>query len=523
MAHYFIGLDFGSDSVRALLVDENGEQIASKLAYYERWQQGKYCDAAAGKFRQHPLDHLEAMDKVIAGVLQGIDAQLVDGIAVDTTGSTPCAVDENGTPLALLPEFADDPDAMFVLWKDHTAIAEEERINACCANWDGPDYRQYSGGIYSCEWFWSKVLHVLKVNEKVRKKAFSFVENCDYITGVLTGNCAPLTMSRSRCAAGHKAMWHAGWGGLPPEEFLTAVDPLLSGLRERLYQESRTVDLPAGVISPEIARKYGLRSDVAVGNCALDCHTGAIGAQIAPGVMVKVLGTSTCDILVTPELDRCIPGICGQVDGSVLPHFTGIEAGQSAFGDVYAWFKRFLGYAGEVSLNDLEKDASSVAPGSGGVAALDYFNGRRTPFADAGARGALSGLNLGTTAPVVYRALVESTLFGSRAILEHYRKENLPVKSIIAVGGISQKSAFVMQLCADILGLPVQVSAAEQACALGAAMIAAAASGFYTLDEAMQKMGAGFSKVYTPDMTVNAEYEPFYRRYLRLGGLLETL
>ena len=524
MEKLFIGLDFGSDSVRALLVDGKGMELSSAVANYRRWSMGKYCDAAKGQFRQHPADYLEAMEKVIGDVLTGQAREKVAGIALDTTGSTPCVVNAAGTPLALLPEFADDPDAMFVLWKDHTGIVEEQRINECAANWGVMDFRKYAGGIYSCEWFWSKLLHVLRSSEKVRNAAFSFVEHCDYMVGVLTGNCDPLTMFRSRCAAGHKAMWHPEWDGLPPEEFLCTVDPLLAGFRERLYQKSFTVDTPAGKISPYWAEKFGLSSEVVIGGCALDCHTGAIGAQIAPGRMVKVLGTSTCDILVAPALERCIPGVCGQVNGSVLPGMDGIEAGQSAFGDIYAWFKRFLGYAGEVSLENLEKEAAAIAPGTTQITVLDYFNGRRTPFADPTLTGMIAGLNLGTTPPMLYRGLVESTVFGSRAILDHYRKEKLPVNEIVAVGGISRKSCFVMQMCADVLGLPIKVARTDQACALGAAMIAACCSGGYaSLSEAMESMGAGFSVVYTPDPEKSAVYETLYQRYLALVKLQSAL
>lgn len=524
MKALFIGLDFGSDSVRALLVDECGNQIADSVHNYTRWSEGLYCDAAAGQFRQHPSDYLEGMEKVIAGVLEGQDAALVKGIALDTTGSTPCAVDRSGTPLALLPEFAEDPDAMFILWKDHTALEEEKLINEVAGNWHGTDYRKYEGGIYSCEWFWSKYLHVLRRNEAVRNAAFSFVEHCDWITGVLCGNTDPLTMMRNRCAAGHKAMWHEEWGGLPPEEFFCAIDPLLSKRRENLYRETFTVDVPRGHISPEYAARFGLPENVIIGGCALDCHMGAIGAGIVPGVMVKVLGTSTCDILVQKELDRAVPGICGQINGSVLPGMVGLESGQSAFGDVYAWFKRFLSYSGEVSLEKLEAEAANLAPGAGGVTALDWFNGRRTPYANPFLPGALTGLNLGTTPAMVYRALIEATLFGSKAILEHYIREGLTVDAVTAVGGISQKSSFIMQMCADVLGVPIRVYKCSQACALGAAMSAAVAAGVYPdLETAGKMMGAGFSNIYEPQKELVEKYRELYFRYMDFGKAVEKL
>lgn len=518
MKNLLIGLDFGSDSVRALLVDSSGQELASNVQYYPRWSEGKFCNAAAGQFRHHPLDYLETMTAVIKEVLKYADPRQIAAIALDTTGSTPCAVDEYGTPLALKPEFSNDPDAMFILWKDHSALPEEQRINEAADHWGKEDFRKYAGGIYSCEWFWSKYLHILRNNPAVRQAAFSFVELSDYLTGILTGNSEPLTMRRNRCAAGHKALWHPDWNGLPPEEFLTAVDPLLAGRRERFARETFAVDVPAGKLTCRWAEIFGLSTDVIIGGCALDCHMGAIGAQIAPGEMVKVFGTSTCDILAVPPVNHCIPGICGQVDGSVLPGLTGLEAGQSAFGDIYAWFKNFLSYAGKVSLEQLEKDAAAIAPGAAGVTVVDWFNGRRTPYADATLTGTIGGLTLGTTPPMVYRALIESTLFGSKAILEHYKSMDLTINSITAVGGISNKSPFIMQMCADILQIPVKVARTTQAGALGSAMTAAANAGIFPdLPAAMTAMGAGFSKIYTPQENLTGIYDQLYDKYLHLG------
>ncbi|MBO5309222.1 MAG: ribulokinase [Lentisphaeria bacterium] len=514
----FIGLDFGSDSVRAVLVTEKGETLAACVHNYARWAEGLYCDAVNNQFRQHPLDYLEGTEAVIKGVLAGQDAAAVKGIAIDTTGSTPCAVDANGTPLALLPEFADDPDAMFLLWKDHSSQAEADRINEAAAAWQGIDYRMYEGGIYSSEWFWSKLLHILKNNAKVRNAAASFVEHCDWITGVLAGNTAPATMARSRCAAGHKAMWHASWGGLPPQEFLTYIDPLLENWRSKLYSDTQTAEKPVGKLAPEWAEKLGLSTDVVIGGSGIDCHFGAVGAEIAANTLVKVVGTSTCDIVVAPDVDKCVRGICGQVDGSVVPGLIGLEAGQAAFGDVYAWFRNLLGYAGEVSLSALEKDAAKLPPGAHGVRALDWFNGRRTPDADNALTGAIFGLNLGSSAPMIYRALMESTVFGARAIIERFRDEGIEIKSVAAVGGITRKSPFIMQLCADVFNMPVRVAASDQACALGAAMFAATAAGVYPdIDAAMKNMGAGFDLEYTPDPELTAVYDKLYLRYLEDG------
>ncbi len=507
-----IGLDFGSDSVRALLITAEGRELASSVAPYPRWGKNLYSDAALCQFRQHPLDYIECMEKVIKEVLKHGDPSSVRGIGVDTTSSTLCAVDEKGVPLSLYEEFKDDPDAMFVLWKDHTAIAEAERINEVAKN--GPcDYTLYSGGNYSCEWFWSKVLHILKVNPRVREKAYSFIEHCDWIPALLTAQ----TPRNSRCAAGHKALWHASWGGLPPVSFFETADPLLAPFPERMGNATFTADTPVGTLCPQWAEKLGLPESVVVAAGAVDCHVGAVGSGIAPGEMVKVLGTSTCDIIVMPALDRCIPGICGQVDGSVLPNFTGLEAGQSAFGDIYAWFRRFLEWSGsKVSLEDLEKEAALLPDSK--VVALDWMNGRRTPDSDPRLTGAISGLTLGTTPPMVYRALVEATVFGTRAIFERFKEQDLEIKSIKATGGIAKKSPFVMQFCADALNMPVSIVNSDQTCALGAAMFGAVASKVHPdIITAQRAMESGCGKVYTPQRNCDSRYA-LYRKF---GTLIE--
>lgn len=514
MEKYLIGLDFGSDSVRAVLVSSSGAMVATAVHPYARWKEGRYSDPSISMFRQHPLDYLEGVEDTVRSVLaeSGIAPALVAGIGVDCTGSTPCAVDKNGTPLALLPEFAEDPDAMFLLWKDHTSLAEADRINEVCKRGDFPDYTKYSGGRCSPEWFWSKLLHILRVNPKVRGAIHSFAEHCDWITAELTGS----PVKPSRCAAGHKALWHGEWGGLPPEEFFAAVDPLLVPVRKNLYTETYTADTPVGKLSAKWAEKLGLTTETVVAVGAIDCHVGAVGAGIKPGNMVKVVGTSTCDILVAPGVDHCIPGICGQVEGSVLPGLTGLEAGQCAFGDIYAWFTRFLSYAGKVSLPDLEREAAALPDSP--VMALDWMNGRRTPDANELLTGSIYGLNLGTTPPMVFRALVESTAFGARAIIDRYEREGLHVESVTAVGGIARKSSFVMQFLADAMNMPIRVAASDQAVALGAAMFGAAVSGVHKdIFAAMDAMKPGFDAEYLPRRDCTERYQ----KYLRLAAASE--
>jgi L-ribulokinase len=545
---YVIGLDYGTDSVRSLLLHaETGEQVASRVYQYERWREGRYCDAVKSQFRQHPLDYLAGLEQTVRGALadapRGV-AERVVGIAVDTTGSTPVAVDEAGTPLALRPEFAENPNAMFVLWKDHTAVEEADQINELARSFGGEDYTKYEGGVYSSEWFWAKILHVLRADEAVRRAAYSWVEHCDYIPAVLTGTTSPLTMKRSRCAAGHKAMWHASWGGLPPDEFLAKLDPLLAGLRQRLFRDTHTADVAAGTLTKEWADRLGLPQSVVVGAGAFDAHMGAVGGQIEPYFLSKVMGTSTCDMLVAPNAevgDKLIRGICGQVDGSIIPGMLGMEAGQSAFGDVYAWFKRLVGWPVQALgaslggldgakvdalldaiIPSLEREASALAIGESGIVALDWMNGRRTPDANQKLRGAVLGLNLGSTAPMVYRALVEATAFGAKAIVDRFVSEGVPVKGVIALGGVAKKSPLVMQTVADVLGMPIKVVRSEQACALGAGMFAATAAGVYqSVEQAMAAMGSGFEKTYEPVAANVAAYEELYAAYRRYGELVE--
>jgi L-ribulokinase len=551
-AQYLLGLDFGTDSVRAVVVNAaSGKEEANQVARYRRWQQGLYCDPARNRFRQHPSDYIEGLEEAARGALAQLPkgaAERVLGIGIDTTGSTPCAVDRAGTPLALLPEFRENPNAMFILWKDHSAVQEAEEINRVSRSWGGVDFTKYEGGIYSSEWFFAKILKILREDAAVAASAFSWVEHCDWLPALLTGATDPLVMKRSRCAAGHKAMWHPEWGGLPPEDFLVRLDPHLAGLRYRLYNDTFTSDVKAGGLCAEWARRLGLPEGAAVTVGAFDAHIGAVGGGIREGTLAKIMGTSTCDMIVAPAAalaGRQVAGICGQVDGSILPGLIGLEAGQSAFGDVYAWFVNLLYWPLEFAegsppdpaqkeslrqdiknriLANLSEEAGRLAPGEAGLLALDWLNGRRTPDADQSLKGALAGLTLASTAPRIFRALVEATAFGSRAILERFQREGVRAERVVALGGIAQKSPFVMQVTADVLNVPIQVVASEQACALGAAMFAAVAAGLYPrVTEAQERIGSGFSRTYTPDPQRARAYQGLYERYLALGRALEPL
>ncbi|AYQ34257.1 ribulokinase [Runella sp. SP2] len=538
---YTIGLDYGTDSVRALVVNtQTGEAVGTAVHYYERWKKGLYCQPELSQFRQHPLDYVEGLEASIKGALQGLSSEVaanIVGISIDTTGSTPVAVDAQGTPLSLLPEFAENPNGMFILWKDHTANAEAEEINEVAHRWP-IDYTKYVGGIYSSEWFWAKILRTLRVDEQVRAHAFSWVEHCDWISAVLTGNTHPLEMKRSRCAAGHKAMWHNEFDGLPAEDFLVAIDPLLEGLRARLFQDSHTSDQAMGVISEEWATRLGLANNVVIGVGAFDCHMGAVGAEIQPYDFVRVMGTSTCDMLIAPNEEighLLIRGICGQVDGSIIPGMLGMEAGQSAYGDYYAWFQRVItepvrALLGEAAAEELaqklipylSEEAAKLPVTDKDPVALDWVNGRRTPDANHSLKAAIAGLNLGTDAIKLFKAIVEATAFGSKAIVDRFINEGVPIKQVIAIGGVAKKSPFVMQTLSDVLNMPIKVASSDQACALGAAMNAAVAAGVHaTLFDAQKAMGSGFDALYEPNTSNVPVYQRLYQKYIQLGGFVE--
>jgi L-ribulokinase len=552
MNTYTIGVDYGTDSVRALVVDTaTGEEMGTHVFYYPRWKEGKYCDPATNRFRQHPLDYLEGLEVSVREALGNCPAGVagkVVGISVDTTGSTPVAVNREGVPLSLTPGFEENPNAMFVLWKDHTAVREADEINRLAPNWGGEDYTKFEGGIYSSEWFWAKILHVLREDEQVRQEAWSWVEHCDWIPALLTGNTDPLQLKRSRCAAGHKAMWHEQFGGLPEEDFLVQLDPMLGGLKERLFSETCTCDIKVGELTGEWAERLGLSTSVSVGAGAFDAHLGAVGAEIEPYYLSKVMGTSTCDMLIAPadEVgDSLVGGICGQVDGSIVPGMVGMEAGQSAFGDIYAWFSKVLMWpleqivaglgdidqavkekiireTGERMIAELSEAASLVDPVASSILALDWMNGRRTPDANQNLKGAIMGLTLGSDAPKIFRALVESTAFGAKKIVDRFVEEGVRIDGVIALGGVAKKSPFVMQIVADVLNKPIKVARSEQAVALGTAMAAAVAAGVHgSVPEAQAAMGGGFETEYHPEPRMAAKYKELYQKYKRLGRFVE--
>lgn len=552
MKRYVIGVDFGSDSARALIVDAlSGEQVAEAVAGYPRWLQGLYQDAEKHMFRQHPLDYLEALTSCVREALERAGDRIRGGIAalsVDTTGSTPCPVDKNGVPLALLQEFCDEPDAMFHLWKDHTAIREAAEITeAFRNNPDGIDYTCHQGP-YASEWFWAKILHTTRLNADIRRAAWSWVEHSDWIPALLVGNTQPESMYRCACAAGHKAYWHSDWGGLPSEDCLDVLDSCLVQVRRTYGRGPLPSTHRLGTITPEWAERLSLPKDTLVGGSSFDAHAGAVGAGVNERTLVLNLGTSAVDMFVAPAekfAGKDISWIGGAAENSIIPGLTGLESGQSAFGDAYAWFRGILMWplrellANSKVLIDarrqqalteeiedgiyaaLQRQAETIAP-EDAPAALDWFNGRRYPHVNEEVRSALAGLNMGTSAPAIYRALVTATALGQKRILETLEAEGIRVEDIVAVGGIAQKSPFLMQTLSDALNKPVSVSRTRQACALGAAMYAAVAAGLHpTLEQAQRAMCEGVLRVYEPRADAIERYAVVYRRYLRLADFMD--
>ena len=552
MKSYVIGLDYGSDSVRAVLIDtDNGAELASQVHYYQRWKDQLYCDASKNQFRQHPLDHLEGLEITVRSVMQtsDVDPKSVKGICIDTTGSSPLPVNAEGKSLVFEKGFEDNPNAMMVLWKDHTAINEANEINNLARSWGGEDFTKYEGGIYSSEWFWAKILHVIREDESVKAAAHSWMEHCDYLTWVLCDETDLQEFKRSRCAAGHKAMWHESWDGLPPKNFLSQLDPYLADLRDSLYDSTFTSEQVAGNLNSEWAEKLGLTTDTVIAVGTFDAHAGAVGAKIDEETLVRVMGTSTCDIMISSPSNlgaTTVKGICGQVDGSVIPDFIGLEAGQSAFGDVLAWFKNVLQWPIDnlilnssllsddqknklkVEVEDnfirtLTSQAEQIPLSETVPIALDWVNGRRTPDANQELKSAISGLSLGTKAPHLFKALVNSICFGSKMIVERFQKEGVKISSVIGIGGVARKSPFIMQTLANVLNMPIKVAESDQAPALGAAIYAAVAAGIHpNVIQASKLMGSDFEAEYFPQSDQVKIYADLLEEYKKLGDFVES-
>ncbi|KPK44175.1 MAG: ribulokinase [Phycisphaerae bacterium SG8_4] len=530
---YAIGLDYGTNSVRCLIVDvTNGEEVGSNVHEYETGEAGIILDAADHNLaRQNPADYIKGIEVTVKAASAeakenspGFGPNKIIGIGIDTTGSTPLPVDKDGTPLSMLDEFKDNPNACAWLWKDHTSHAEAAEITELAAK-EHPEYLARCGGTYSSEWFFSKVLHCLRTDPAVFDAAYSWVECCDYIPAVLTGTEKPEQIKPSRCAAGHKAMFADEWQGLPARDFLSKLDPKLGQLRDRLYEETYTVQTEAGKLTPDWAQKLGLPAGIPVAVGAFDAHLGAVGSGIAPGKLVKIIGTSTCDMLVSESGRKLadIPGICGIVDGSILPGYFGLEAGQSAVGDIFNWFVNYIQPGGKDtgSHEALTEKAAKLKPGQSGLLALDWNNGNRTVLVDQRLTGLLAGQTLHTRPEEIYRALIEATAFGALTIINRFEEYGVKVSEIINCGGIAEKNALLMQIYADVTGRQMQISRSAQSCALGAAIAGAVvagagAGGHDGFAEAQAAMCGIKDVTYKPIAENHKVYQKLYALYKQL-------
>lgn len=530
---YTIGLDFGTNSVRCLIVDvANGSEPGTAVYDYETGQAGIILDAADHNLaRQNPGDYLKGIEVTVRQAIaqakktdKDFDAGRIIGIGVDTTGSTPIPVDKNGTPLSMIEQFKDNPNACAWLWKDHTAYAEAAEITELAAK-EHPEYLSKCGGTYSSEWFFSKILHCLRAEAKLFEAAYSWVECADYIPAVLTGKERPDVMLRSRCAAGHKAMFNAEWGGLPAADFLAKLDPALGELRSRLYEQTYTIETAAGRLTEQWAKKLGLEAGIGVAVGAFDAHLGGVGSGIAPGRLVKIIGTSTCDMLVSPA-GREFPdigGICGIVDGSILPHYFGLEAGQSAVGDIFNWFVNYIqpGGTSAGSHEALTEKAAKLKPGQSGLMALDWNNGNRTILVDQRLTGLLIGQTLHTRPEEIYRTLIEATAFGALTIINRFEEYGVKVDEVVNCGGIAEKNPLIMQIYADVTGREMKISRSAQSCALGAAIAGAVvagkkAGGYDDVGAAQAAMCGVKERTFKPIGENRRVYEQLYSLYKQL-------
>ena len=531
---YTIGLDYGTNSVRALVVNvENGAEVAAAIWPYAHGTQGVILARDPHLARQHPADYLRGAETTIRQALRiaqktvrGFKASQVIGIGVDTTGSTPLPVDANGQPLAFQKRFAANPAAMAWLWKDHTGVHEAAEITKL-AKKIRPQYLAKCGGTYSSEWFWSKILKCLRAAPAVFNAAYSWVELADYVPAALTGTEHPDVFVAGVCAAGHKAMWNAKWGGYPDAAFLSRLHPKLGQLRSRLTTRVYSVDKSVGGLTAGWARKTGLPAGIPVAVGAFDAHLGAVGSGVAPGTLVKIIGTSTCDIAIAANSKKLadVPGLCGIVDGSVVPGYFGLEAGQSAVGDLFNWLVDYIQPGGKSPLTHqaLNVAAAKLQPGESGLLALDWNNGNRTILVDQRLTGLLVGQTLYTRPAEIYRALVEATAFGALTIINRFEEYGVKISSVVNCGGIAEKSALTMQIYADVTGRPMKLSRSAQTCALGSAVAAAVVAGAYKDFASAQKAMTGLkSKIYKPNRQAQKTYQQLYALYKELHDAFGT-
>ena len=525
-ANYALGLDYGTNSVRCLIIDtENGQELASAVTVYEHGQQGIVTDPKNPDLaRQHPNDYLNG---AIASVKKAIEIagdsctdfhpDRIAGIGIDATGSTPMPIDSNGQPLTQNPQFANDPAAMAWLWKDHTASDEAQKLSAA-ASVEKPEYLKKCGGTYSSEWFWAKLWQCAKSNPDVIAAAHSWIEISDWIPSVLTNQ--EQNPVRNICAAGHKALYHKDWGGYPDANFLGTLHPELSRIRKSLDNTIvQPINKPAGNLSQIWASKLGLKVGIPVATGSLDAHMGAVGSGIKQGSMVKIMGTSTCDIIVAPQDQELpfIPGLCGIVPESVLPGHHGLEAGQSAVGDLFGWWVDTVLAGSSHTHASLTEEATMLKPGESGLLALDWNNGNRCLLCDPQLTGLILGQTIQTKPSEIYRALIEATGFGARMILEQIADHGIQVDKVVACGGLAEQNPMLMQIYADITHCEILVSSSNQTCALGAAIAGSVVGGIYPdITTAQTHLTSTKSMSYKPNHTSVPLYNSLFKLYKQL-------
>ncbi|WP_181015566.1 ribulokinase [Alkalispirochaeta sphaeroplastigenens] len=531
--NFFLGIDFGTSAVRAVVLDaKTGKEVSQGDASFPLWEQGRFCDPLHQKFRQHPKEQIESMTQAVRQAVDSLGKRRgsIQALSIDTTGSTPCAVDSKGLPLALTPLFSDDPDAMSIMWKDHSAVREAQEITHYANFWEGDDFLRFSGGAYSSEWFWAKILYVLRNNPVVSSHAAGWLEHCDWISALLVGIADVRKIPRSACGAGHKALWNPAFSGYPPLDFFEAIDSGLTKIRRELPPETVAGGSVIGFLCDEWASRLGLPRAIPVGVGVFDAHAGALGAGIMEGALVKVMGTSSAEILVVSQdilRGESLAGIESQASNSIIPGMEGIEAGQSAFGDIIEWLVSLLQWDHQKSgsienreniINRLSNEAEKLPKSVNDIVATDWFNGRRAPFSNHNLRASIHGLTLGTKPEEIYRALLEAMAFGTRSIHDLFIEAGLPLERIIGVGGIPHKSPYLMQILSDVLEKPVFIVDVRNASVRGAAVLASVAGGYYSsVTEAVAQLGAPTVAVYEPQKDEFARYRALYERYQQLG------
>ncbi len=503
------GVDFGTLSVRVSLFDSARGRLGFGVGEYPLERRASDPDHATQKHEDHMAALASAMRSAISAA--GIEGSQVDAIAIDTTGSSVVPVDSQMQPLA-----------PYYLWCDHRAWKEASEITTLARETNLPAIA-WCGGTYSSEWGWSKLLHFLRHNPGLQSKTASALEHCDMVAATLCGITDPAQVKRSICAAGHKWMWNDSLGGLPPEDFLTSVDPLLSGFRDKLSGTYATSDKLAGTLSPEWAQHMSLRSGIPIPVGAFDAHWDALGAGAALGDVVNICGTSTCIIAMNTTAEL-VPGLCGVVPGSVDPQYTGIEAGMSATGDVFEAIARRAG----TSVAALSKGLESYPAGSTGMLRFPWDNGDRTILVDPEVSGMTLGWRLTHTAQDELFSAIEGAGFHTRVIFERMEEHHVPIQRVINGGGIPQKNHVLNQIYANILNKPVLVPASDVT-SLGSAIFAFLAAGTFGSIPEAQKVLCPEYRTFAPQPGTRAAYDQLYPVFRELyfslgrGQALRTL